>query len=1662
MIANIAPFRLGKPPRFIVALAGLALAFSATARGSLVVYEGFNYTGQSDNAALSGAAFNGGIGLSGTWAGAGRYRTAGLTFSDLAVAGGAGENSNSEIYYRKLNISKTGTLWGSYLFKSISAVDTTTNLSNLIVSKAANSGDYNINTNFAVSPKRYQGTGGDIRLGGDTTNPVALSNSGGTAVTQGLTYLVLFKVENLIASGGAAASQSITSWILSEAQYDNFKSGGLTEAELNSPAQGAGATNVMQRTTLTTTQKASFSVNDYLTLQSNNVGNYVNDEIRFADGSLAEVSPSGTPAADIYAFGPDAIVGPVTANAAAISWTVPFGTNLTNLAPTYTLSPGATCVPASGSTQNFTNPVHYIARASDFAVSGKTNDYTVTVSMTPASSAKNILSFGPGANISGTNISWFVPFGSDVTNLAPTYSVSTFAAADASFPSGTVRNFSTPQTYTITAQDTTVQVYTVTVSVAPNEPTLVWNLAGGGAWDLSAANWKGLNSGVNSPFYNAKNAIFDNNAGGTIVLASGIAPASTTVSAASGTYTFSGSLGGTGGLIKSNNGVLNLDSPNSYTGGTVINAGTVLCSLQNPSPLGAAGSVNVTVQNGGTLALNRNQFTGTLTLNGGKIATGNGWGDDAWNGSIILSATSTVDVGATDGRFVMNAVVSGPGGLIKQGPTSRPTPITGQNTFTGPVSVQAGAIEVSSLNRIVGGTAASNLGAPTTVASGTISLGANGSSGTLVYSGAGETTDRVIKLAGTTAGATIIQSGTSTGFATTRGESGLLKITGDVSVPGTSGVDNRKTLVLTHLDTENTGTNPGRGEISGSIGDSLLGTPGQLATSITKAGSRTWTLSGVNTYTGATKVQAGTLAFSRPNSLGSGALDITAGAKVQLNYIGTRQISSLTFNGGTSQANGTYGSSSSLATIKDDSRFSGPGTVTIGAIASATTTTIARTTGADPSSGGSAVTFTATVVGSSPTGNVMFYDGLTLIGTSALNSSFQATMTTSTLSATEHVISAQYVGNSGNATSAGNVTHTVIEARTLATTTTLAVTSGNNPSAFGAAVSFTATVTGSTPGGSVLFLDGASALGSASLDGSGKAVLTVSNLKAGWHPISVRYLGDATHLPSAPAAALFQTVNPPAGNGKLKIFILAGQSNMQGKASAEIGRDPNNLSQTNLAGGLGSLRNMVNKNPDKYGYLVNPANPIANGSPGWITRADVGVTYFSDPGAGENRRGILDANFGDTGTQGRIGPEYSFGLVVGSQLGDNVLLIKYAFGGKSLAVDYRPPSAVAARGGVVGPYYTEMLARVNQVLANLSTYYPAYTGGGSEIVGFGWHQGFNDRINSAYTAEYEANMTNFIKDIRSPQGLNVPNLPVVIGDTGMGNAPTGVGSLIEAQANVADATKHPEFAGTVITVKTTPFDYGNLLGGSNEGYHWNWNAESYFNIGESMGLAMMSMLPASSSAKDLSNFVFPGLPAATVSGTSISVTVPYGTDVTALAPTFTLSPLASSLPPSGTPRNFATAQSYTVTAQDLTTQTYTVSVTISPSPYGNWAGAPAQGLTLGVNDKPLDDPDRDGISNLMEFALGGAPIVSSQSISPVLTKSSSDWIFEYNRNDLSLPPATTQMVEYGSDLIGWTQVIIPTASSGTVVITDGSPSDRIKVTIPNQGSKAFVRLKVSQ
>jgi hypothetical protein len=132
------------------------------------------------------------------------------------------------------------------------------------------------------------------------------------------------------------------------------------------------------------------------------------------------------------------------------------------------------------------------------------------------------------------------------------------------------------------------------------------------------------------------------------------------------------------------------------------------------------------------------------------------------------------------------------------------------------------------------------------------------------------------------------------------------------------------------------------------------------------------------------------------------------------------------------------------------------------------------------------------------------------------------------------------------------------------------------------------------------------------------------------------------------------------------------------------------------------------------------------------------------------------------------------------------------------------------------------------------------------------------------------------------------------------------------------------------------------------------------------------------------------------------------------------------------------------------------------SSYETWASESAQGLSVGVNAGPLDDPDRDGVSNLIEFALGGMPTNSSQLILPKGKLVGSNWVFEYERSDVSLAAATTQVVEYGNDLIGWTAVTIPATSVGIVTITQGSPSDRVEVALPGGSKQQFVRLKVTQ
>ena len=307
----------------------------------------------------------------------------------------------------------------------------------------------------------------------------------------------------------------------------------------------------------------------------------------------------------------------------------------------------------------------------------------------------------------------------------------------------------------------------------------------------------------------------------------------------------------------------------------------------------------------------------------------------------------------------------------------------------------------------------------------------------------------------------------------------------------------------------------------------------------------------------------------------------------------------------------------------------------------------------------------------------------------------------------------------------------------------------------------------------------------------------------------------ALALAAAALAPLSPGASPSAPKPPVQVFILAGQSNMVGAGTVTA-----NLERH---GGKGSLETLVQAKESKkrWSHLVDRKGA-------WIEREDVWINYF-------DRYGELAPGFG--GREDQIGPELGFGHAVGEGCDEQVLLIKVAWGGKSIGKDFRPPSA----GGEVGPEYTKLFEEIRAALGAAEERFEGYKGQGFELAGFGWHQGWNDRVNQAFNDEYEKNLACFIRDMRKE--LKAPELPFVIAETGMSGKeekhPRAL-SLMRAQANVAG---YPEFKDSVAFVGTRGFYRPGEESPSNQAYHWNSNAETYLLIGEGMGEAMLELLP---------------------------------------------------------------------------------------------------------------------------------------------------------------------------------------------------------------------------
>ena len=269
-------------------------------------------------------------------------------------------------------------------------------------------------------------------------------------------------------------------------------------------------------------------------------------------------------------------------------------------------------------------------------------------------------------------------------------------------------------------------------------------------------------------------------------------------------------------------------------------------------------------------------------------------------------------------------------------------------------------------------------------------------------------------------------------------------------------------------------------------------------------------------------------------------------------------------------------------------------------------------------------------------------------------------------------------------------------------------------------------------------------------------------------------------------------VRASQGSGPLKVFILAGQSNMEGHAHMRtmdyLGEDP------------------------QYGHLLKK---VKGPDGAWIERKDVWIYYKR--GDGKLKKGNLTASYGASDNE--IGPELMLGNILGDHYENQVLLIKTAWGGRSLAFDFRPPSSgeialdkfsekerLKLKENIdkklMGKAYNDMISEVKNVLGNLKEQFPEYDGKGYELAGFVWVQGWNDMINTNYTAEYATNLTNMIKDVR--KDLQVPNLPFAIGEMGIDGKDAGVGIQRFRKAQ-AEGVAAPEFKDNVELVTTKEY-----------------------------------------------------------------------------------------------------------------------------------------------------------------------------------------------------------------------------------------------------------------
>lgn len=400
-----------------------------------------------------------------------------------------------------------------------------------------------------------------------------------------------------------------------------------------------------------------------------------------------------------------------------------------------------------------------------------------------------------------------------------------------------------------------------------------------------------------------------------------------------------------------------------------------------------------------------------------------------------------------------------------------------------------------------------------------------------------------------------------------------------------------------------------------------------------------------------------------------------------------------------------------------------------------------------------------------------------------------------------------------------------------------------------------------------------------------------------------RLSGRWTHLLVTAGALL--TAGSTLADEPLKIFILAGQSNMVGHAKAHtiatlfasdhprdqqlrdlVFENGNGLSRELLEEQLARGRQLdaltggishekikaLSEGPEKQDLeaqiktLKDAQEAYKQQVAAHCKSSDrIRISSIAD----RNRKsGKLGIGYG--GSNEKIGPEYGFGLSLAERIDGPILLIKTSWGGKSLHYDFRPPSA--------GPYqpaekelasdklpeirqnaglnYRMMHEAIGKVLADPGSYHPGYDAtAGYEIAGFVWFQGFNDQFSPEFRDHYRDNLIALIKDIRNQ--YQDPGMPFVIGVLGTGMTAEKVAEnpvsaaqreaarIMGAGSGVAAVESYPEYSlyANDIFQKGWPqhFHQWDMVG-SDRPYHYLGSGAFFVRFGDALADSMVDLL----------------------------------------------------------------------------------------------------------------------------------------------------------------------------------------------------------------------------